>query len=403
MNQIKKINQIDQIDQINQINLIDNNLIKIVRPGIKEKKFRRALKRISKLAVKHNVYMGIDYEFNTKKIALMQIMFQIELLNTSTPIKRYYILYPPELDNKTIKYLKKYAMSNLNILKILHGSESLDLPYIIDDFYLNDNLSKKINFFRSLIDTRYLCEYLNYYYKIDNICRIYDLLVKYNIIDLETKTKLDENEKIMGPIYDIFIDINNLSSELITYAIHDVVYLIDVYKQLKVNIIRERPKDYFILVEVLRYSFMEKRLVSNIGDDIIIINMMNNYWININNSNQLKNNQLKNNQLTNNQSIKSKLNNIFELLLKDFIESFDYVKYIFNINYSKTNIQNILKLITYDIILSKYNVNSSNNEIVTYNLENNIKLLFDGLKMFELNYLINFLKKFQSYAKIKLI
>jgi hypothetical protein len=80
-------------------NLININQIKIIRPGITEKKFRRALKKISKLSEKYDVYMAIDYEFNTKKIALMQIMFQIDkfYLNKSNKnkinsIKRFYIL-----------------------------------------------------------------------------------------------------------------------------------------------------------------------------------------------------------------------------------------------------------------------------------------------------------------------
>lgn len=37
----------------------------------------------------------------------------------------------------------------------------------------------------------------------------------------------------MGHIYEIFIDINKLTDELVTYAIHDVVYLTDTYEKLK--------------------------------------------------------------------------------------------------------------------------------------------------------------------------
>ena len=51
-------------------------------------------------------------------------------------------------------------MANTNILKILHGAESLDIPYLIDDNF-NLELEPSINFFLSMIDTRYMCEYLN--------------------------------------------------------------------------------------------------------------------------------------------------------------------------------------------------------------------------------------------------
>lgn len=44
-------------------------------------------------------------------------------------------------------------------------------------------------------------------------------------------------------------------------------------------IIEHNPKNYYLLLDLIRYCFMEKRNVTNIGDDVIIINMMNNYFI----------------------------------------------------------------------------------------------------------------------------
>ena len=209
----------------------------------------------------------------------------------------------------------------------------------------------------------------------------------YNIISEQTKRDLEENETKMGQIHKLFIDINTLetNNELITYAIHDVVYLVDLYKILKLNIIKERPKDYFILVEALRYSFMEKRLISNIGDDLVITNMMNNYWISLSTSKD----KLKH------------LNKLFDSLLKDYIDSFDSAKYIFNINYSKSNIHALLKLITYDLILLTYTVNASNSEVVDYKLTKQTNELFDALKLFELNHLIGFIKQFQQFVFLK--
>jgi hypothetical protein len=383
--------------------LIDINLVKIVRPGMLEKKFRRALKRIGKLSEKYNVFMAIDYEFNTKKIALMQIMFQIEKTKFNSIsnqvdtniVKRFYILYPPELSKKTIRYLKRYAMSNLCILKILHGSEALDIPYIVDDFYQNDLFDKSykaVNFFMSFIDTRYLCEYINLYYDKPNICKIYDLLLQYEIINPFIKLSLEQNEQQMGPIHELFIDINKLSQnkELITYAIHDVVFLVDVFKVLRLNLIKLRPKDYFILIDSLRYSFMEKRLVSNIGDDIITINSMNNYFIK-RSAKSVK-------------SVKTiKLVEVFDLVLNKYIESFDSAKYIFNINYVKANIQNLLKLILYNALVHKFSkINASNTETISFDLKTETNNLFTSLEMFEFNHLIGFLKQFDEFIRYNL-
>jgi hypothetical protein len=385
--------------QINSIDLIDINLVKIVRPGILEKKFRRALKKISKLSEKYNVFMAVDYEFNTKKIALMQIMFHIEKIssvngkkNNPIPIKRFYILYPPELSEKTIRYLKRYAMSNLFILKILHGAEALDIPYIVDDFYQNDLFDKPykvVNFFMSFIDTRYLCEYINLYYGKPNICKIYDLLLQYDIINPFVKSSLEQNEHQMGPIHELYIDINKLkeNKELITYAIHDVVFLVDLYKILRLNIIKLRPKDYFILVDSLRYSFMEKRIVSNIGDDIIITNSMNNYFV----KKKAKSNKT------------IKLIEIFELVLNKYIESFDSAKYIFNINYTKVNIQNLLKLILYNYLINKFSkINASNTETISFSLDVEVNNLFISLEMLEFNHLIGFLKQFSEFIRFNI-
>ena len=102
--------------------------------------------------------MGIDFEFNTKKVALMQILFEVHIKNKI--IKKYYIIYPPNLDIILFDYFKYNIMSNIHILKILHGSESLDIPYIIEDFY-NFELEPLINFFLTMIDTIYLFEYIN--------------------------------------------------------------------------------------------------------------------------------------------------------------------------------------------------------------------------------------------------
>ena len=57
----------------------------------------------------------------------------------------------------------------------------------------------------------------------------------------------------MGPIYNIFIDINHLSDEMIIYSIHDVVYIIDLFITLKKTIIKKNPKDYFIILDIIRY------------------------------------------------------------------------------------------------------------------------------------------------------
>jgi hypothetical protein len=384
--------------------MIDISIVKIINNIKSLDKFYGALKKIDKLSKKYKILMGIDFEFNTKKVALMQILFEIH--KRDKIIKKYYIIYPPMLDNETSDYLKYHIMSNLNILKILHGSESLDIPYIVEDLF-NHEVEPLIDFFMSMVDTRYLCEYLNVINKGDNICRIYDLLVKLNVISEDEKQKLDLNEDKMGHIYETFIDINKLSDELITYAIHDVVYLTDAYEKLKKMIIEHNPKNYYLLLDLIRYCFMERRNVTNIGDDVIIINMMNNYFYYINKSNVHTEYMLS--KITDttsevNQDYYYKINLLktYDIILKDFIDSYDSVMIMSKINYLKTNLLSLFKTIVYIIILKYYRVKSSNTQIVEYDLNNNYRLIISSLKEVGLEHLLELIEKFYEFADSKL-
>jgi hypothetical protein len=386
--------------------MIDNSLVKIIKSDKKsQNKFYNLIKKISKLSKKYPIFMGIDFEFNTKKIALMQILFEIH--KKEKIIKKYYIVFPPNFELEIYEFFKINIMANTSILKILHGSESLDIPYLVEIFFDMD-IELGVDFFLSMIDTRYLCEYLNIESSDkQNICRIYDLLEKTQIISAQEKLLLETNEIKMGPIYEIFIDINTLTPELITYSIHDVVYLIDLFQNLKTQIIKTNPKNYYLLIDAQRYCFMEKRNVTNIGDDLILINQMNNYFYYINKSN------------TKTEYILDKLNiytppdktdfyhrismiKTHEIMMKDFLDSFDGPRFIISINYLKSNLSNLLKTITYAIILKNYRVKATKIDIVDYDLESNIKEIIQGLKALDLNHLLDLINKFYDYVEMKL-
>jgi hypothetical protein len=334
-------------------------------------------------------------------------MFEVQKPNLT--IKKYYIIYPPNLDIQTYDYFKTHIMANPNILKILHGSESLDIPYLVEEFFKFD-LSLTIDFFLSMIDTRYLCEYLNLERSEPNICRIYDLLEKTKIIDPTEKANLEANEEKMGHIYEILIDINTITPELITYSIHDVVYLIDLYLYLKTQIIKSNPKNYYLLIDIQRYCFMEKRSVTNIGDDLVIINQMNNYFYFINKTTKSnkyiidKINPKQSDEITTNLDYYHKINLIktYELILRDFIESYPSISNIININYVKTNMLNLFKTLVYSIILKYYRVKSSNVSVVDYDIESNIQNIFSGLEILNLNHLLELAKKFYEFADMKI-
>jgi hypothetical protein len=165
--------------------------------------------------------IGIDFEFNRikdkREIALCQINFEY---NNKSDV---FLFYPPNIDKNIFR---KLLIAD-NIIKILHGSESLDLPYLYSNI-LNENDRDK--FCINLFDTRYMCEYYNSVNNIDGKCKIYDLLLSLRVIDKKKYDELMKNDELIGNIWDVFIDVRNLSNEVAKYSAYDVIYLPDLYR-----------------------------------------------------------------------------------------------------------------------------------------------------------------------------
>ena len=169
--------------------------------------------------------VGIDFEFNRVKdrreIALCQINFEYNNKNN------IFLFYPPNIDRDIFRKL----LVTDNIIKILHGSESLDLPYLYSNILnITSDSSDIEKFSHNLIDTRYMCEYYNSINNIDAKCKIYDLLLSLNVIDKKKYDELMKNDELIGNIWDVFIDVRNLSKEVAKYSAYDVIYLPDLYK-----------------------------------------------------------------------------------------------------------------------------------------------------------------------------
>jgi hypothetical protein len=182
------------------------------------------------ISFKNNKLFGIDFEFNRdkktnmRKIALCQINF---IKNNKSDI---FLFYPPNI--------KKDIFKNLllcDCYKIIHGGESLDLPYLFDNII---NKEDRHIFCNKLVDTRYLCEYYNSSQNdFNSKCRIYDLLLGMKVINKNKYDDLMKNDKLMGNIWDIDIDIMKDSfiknKELIKYCVYDVVYLPQLFNKFK--------------------------------------------------------------------------------------------------------------------------------------------------------------------------
>lgn len=276
----------------------------------------------------NNVVVSIDFEFNRsidnthREIALMQMNIDLD-----EERNHIYLFYPPFLNTYQLSKLKKFFFRK-NITKVIHGGESLDIPYLFRNIFVNK--SEQLLFINNLYDTKYLCEYYNISNnKLNFKCKIYYLLIQMNVITNEQMDFLLKNEELMGPIYNIRIDINNLKKELILYSAFDVLFLN--------NLLQKFPKEniYLNLIpEIVNIHFILKHTAffSEYNDHLNLFNI--NYII------------YKGN--------KKVLVNIFKEITKKIESNLLVLNNISKINYIKKFFTNIIKNIVYLNIINRH-------------------------------------------------
>ena len=277
-------------------------------------------------------YIGMDFEFNSspngKQIALFQINLEYEINNANI-----YLFYPPDLNSNQLKVLKNLLIEN-SIKKILHGGESLDIPYLFKNIFTTRN--ERNNFCRNLFDTRYMCEYLHLDNKIKEKCKIYKILLELNVINNKQYNMLLKNEEDMGPIYEIQIDVRKLDKHTMLYSAFDVLYLPTLLKQFPdTEIYMELIPQLTCFNFIDRYEEFFSKPFSE------LLNKANNYFLKINSSN-----------------------------LK-MIDIFNYYYYtregillnLMEINYYKKFIETFIKFIVYKNISNQFTVYMKNNII----------------------------------------
>jgi hypothetical protein len=279
---------------------------------------------------------------------------QINLEN-NTKNAFIFIIYPPALNNKGIRRLRK-LLCNEKIIKIIHGGESLDIPYIFDDLLKNKNKIKR--FLTNLYDTKFLCEFHHYQNNITNKCNIYNLLEEFKIIDKKNIKHLTELENKIGEIYLVEFKINSLSNELIEYALYDVIYLPELIKKF-INI-----------------SEIYKETIREMTSIIYYNKKINKKFIEFN-----KNINSFNNNFILHDNIKINLIDIFYYYF--YYELYDNISIqLSNVTYFKNFIKTIIKYKIYLNVLKNNIVYISNNLVTTNTLEYDINNILLNKKIF---------------------
>lgn len=291
--------------------------VNIINSYDDEKYMTKYFQNFIKLSTKNTSYLGIDFEFNkitkgTRDVALMQLNLEN---NNSGEI---FILHPPSLlsTNSLIELL-----TSDNIIKILHGSESLDIPYLYNQLLIRENLIIKFN--KNFYDTKILCEYTN-----SAKCSIYELLLDKKIISKNKLDELEEIEEKMGPIYLIQINIKKLTDELLKYSVYDVLFLPELFK--------------------VFYSEIEKSNINLLSELFGIINLdKRTDFLNLK---EIKTElDSYNNVLMDVFEYKIRLNDMQDIYYNMFLYSNNK---IFKINYFKYFILILIKFSTYKIFIS---------------------------------------------------
>jgi len=286
-----------------------------------------------------NKIIGIDFEFEkvtkeNKNVSLIQINYE-----DSSNTGYIFVFDPNTLNTKQLKVFIKFLCSR-RIIKIIHGGEALDIPYLFDNLFNKENKVIK-KFLRNLYDTKFICQYFNL-----TKCNIYDLLYEYKVIDTKTINELNKLNDIIGPISNITLNIDTISSNknFEEYVITDVLYLPKLYYTLR----KKYNNELNIIRELTDISYNIKRNVNNYKK----INDMNNYYIIIKND-------------------KLNLIDVFYYYFYYELSNNTLIKYM-SVTYFNEFIQNIIKFIVYQHIHKKYIIYKSKN--IQYDEE----ILFDN-------------------------
>jgi len=282
-------------------------------------------------------YIGLDFEFSEGKIALCQIGFF-----PKRKLKYIFVLNPTMLsEEQKDLFIKTVFISNIH--KVVHGAESLDIPYIFNELF-EGNKDYIMAFTNYMYDTRFLCEYTKIYSnKDDRKCSIYDALLYFNVITKSKFEELTKNNEIMGPVQDVQWILKKMSSFHLKYVLYDVLYLKGFIKQ----IFNNAEKNDSILFEHLQYISPINRFVcldkfglTNILETIKNITDPINNYIAVNGDKKI--------------TLITIYNQIIE---KSIIPSIDIeVKNLLLINNFKKGLTLLFKLVVFSIITNKYDV-----------------------------------------------
>jgi hypothetical protein len=335
------------------------------------------------------LFLGIDYEFNSRQIALMQLNFEC---NHAHETKSYiFMIDPTELERHLLEFFISSILENNKIIRILHGADPLDIPYTFADLLNNDEESI-VKFTNGVVDTRFLCEYARTIKAEKQKCSIYVALHYFNTIDDKAIQMLESTHDEMGPIETITWNIYELNDAQKKYGMYDVLYLKKYYYDILAFAKKyddERTFKYYI-PELTRMSYLEKRKVTNMLEELKVITDRMNF------------NVIKKKDKNTGQIKKIKFSDIYADVMDKLVINNPTVEInkLMTLNYLRKTIAGICKYIIYSSITHNFNVYMKNDE--QYKKKLYISFINDYFEKYGFRNLITF-SKFVSLKSGELI
>lgn len=321
-------------------------------------------------------YIGIDFEYTGGKyIKLYQMNYDHKVAKQ----KFIFILNPLDLEDYMINHFIDMIICNGSIKKILHGTDSLDLPYIYTDLLKNDS-DKIIRFTKSMIDTRFFCEY----YKLnkggsgdDARCNIYnDDKRKSGVYNFDLITEAKQNE-LAEMLYSLpperMWNLRTMTKTELLYAAYDCLFLKYFYYKIISFAIADETTDEAIkgvtflyrnvLFELCQFLILESKkitgLVSKCKEDI---DPVHNFMV-------------KSNQISHDKQLK--MLDVYQSVSQGISLASPRVQIdsLLKVTYFKTPMVILLKKITYSILSNRCKIYQ--NKMTVYTTRQSTQMIHD--------------------------
>lgn len=326
--------------------------------------------------------IGIDYEFSNRQIALMQINFEPKTIDETHVF--IFIIYPPNLDKVTHNMLI-HLLKDHRIYKILHGADSLDIPYMYAELLVDHDIIN--SFMKKYVDTRFLCEYYRVSIGEEKKCSIYDALLYFGTITEAKYKHLVDTHDLMGPVQDITWNIQNLSSFHTKYALFDVLFLKQFYKDIckkASSTTTDIFQSYTYFNYISRFVTLEKRDISDITKTLKNkIDPLNNYMIKHDGKN-----------IT--------LINIYNTVIENLIieKANMSISNLLQVNFLKSNMIIVFKYIIYAFISKEYTVHMNKKQTMNFVLD--LDYLHNKLTEHGHHKLLELIRYFEHEVSVKI-